>query len=322
MKYLGKPVEIFKSNVPVIFPNNGEIMVVGNEEGNDYSQTALVLAYLPNRHYPVITESGTYRYCAKLPNPAVNIPEKSIPHDTYGIPLYTKGVVTVKEYTRKNSELYVLAKKAVENGQNVLFISNSVDKYPDAISATDTWDSVLYRLYMHFFGISLHPDTDKMLADMQDFAHMHKSFFTIKAEQTSPLGIKDLIGLARCIDIDYDLIIVEDMQYMDFKVEPGQSPTKKLYDSLKDIARMFDVAIVASKESATQAEPRMLTNHELAQWCSTGRGQAKSTEIVVDTWNYPYYEDNDECGTNVLARKWGDTEWHRADVDYCFGKEA
>ena len=322
MKYLGKPVEIFRSDVPVIFPNNGEIMVVGNEEGGDYSQTALVLAYLPNRRYPVITESGTYMYCANLPNPAVNIQEKSIPHDTYGIPLFTKGLVTVKEYASKTDDIYVLAKQAVECGQNVLFITNYVDKYPDAISATDYWDAVLYRVYLHFFGGNLHPDTSKMLSDMQDFAHMHKSYFTIKAEQTSPRDIMDLIGQARCIDIDYDLIIIEDMQYMDFKVEPGQSPTKKLYDSLKDIARIFDVAIVASKESATQAEPRMLTNHELAQWCSTGRGQAKSTEIVVDTWNYPYYEDNDECGTNVLARKWGDTEWHRADVDYCFGKEA
>lgn len=65
INYKNQSLPLFNPHEPVIFPDKGEQMAVGDCE--DAFDIANVLAYIPNRDYPVITKQSNYKYCAKLP---------------------------------------------------------------------------------------------------------------------------------------------------------------------------------------------------------------------------------------------------------------
>ena len=69
LSYKNKALPVFNPKEPVVFPEKGEQMAVGDCE--DAFAIANVLAYIPNRDYPVITKESNYKYCAKLPEGSI-----------------------------------------------------------------------------------------------------------------------------------------------------------------------------------------------------------------------------------------------------------
>jgi hypothetical protein len=71
IEYEGRQLPIFKSDVPVTFGNKGKEMVIAHDTSLPTVET--VLAYIPGRDYPVITQYAEYEHCAELPEcPEVN----------------------------------------------------------------------------------------------------------------------------------------------------------------------------------------------------------------------------------------------------------
>lgn len=69
LSYKNKALPVFNSQESVLFPQEGELMAVSNCE--DADALAKVIAYLPSREFPVITNAADYKYCAKLPEGSI-----------------------------------------------------------------------------------------------------------------------------------------------------------------------------------------------------------------------------------------------------------
>lgn len=83
-------------------------------------------------------------------------------------------------------------------------------------------------------------------------------------------------------------------------------------------------------------EETLLTNRELAKWLAQGNGQVcfddKTKNFGKDTdgnrfkamcsaIDWTYFGADDFFVTDVLVRKWDDTEWHKPTREYAFGEE-
>lgn len=119
INYKNKALPVFKSQEPVLFPNEGEMMAVANCE--DTFALAKVIAYLPSRDFPVITKAADYKYCAKLP-------EGSILQNEYMDSLsLQRGQVTIITDTSFPNILEALCKitlDAANTDRKVFFISS------------------------------------------------------------------------------------------------------------------------------------------------------------------------------------------------------
>ena len=91
--------------------------------------------------------------------------------------------------------------------------------------------------------------------------------------------------------------------------------TMKVLKTLADKA--FEPKKKQKKSNKTKKpKPRRATNRELAKWLAQGKGQILGTKIST-IYDYDAgLADNGEVPKFFKVRKWEDTEWHEATVDY------
>ncbi len=70
-------------------------------------------------------------------------------------------------------------------------------------------------------------------------------------------------------------------------------------------------------EIPEEPKPRLATNRELAKWLAQGNGEWRNSSPLLPACSTDliYTEDADPA-SNLLVRKWDDTEWHEPTVDY------
>lgn len=61
---------------------------------------------------------------------------------------------------------------------------------------------------------------------------------------------------------------------------------------------------------------RIATYSELSQWLAKGNGEVRHNGIVYAHWNYDYRDANNIVKSQILVKKFEDTEWHEPTVDY------
>lgn len=115
-------IDLFQPDSPTTFGNDGEIMVVSDNlvNGNGYL-TCKVLAYLPEREYPVITPQGQYKYCAELPVGKLRI-NKYLDHN----PMLIRGKVSSIFARPGSGKTEALCQNAIDaclHDYNVLYIT-------------------------------------------------------------------------------------------------------------------------------------------------------------------------------------------------------
>ena len=124
IKYKTQTLPLFKPQEPAIFPKDGELMAVSNCE--DTFALAKVIAYLPSREFPVITNATHYKYCAKLPLGSVIQNEYM---DSLSLQKGQVHVITDTSFTDILESLCKITLDAAKAEKTVFFISalNTVD---------------------------------------------------------------------------------------------------------------------------------------------------------------------------------------------------
>lgn len=175
---------IFTSDVPVTFGNKGKEMVIAHDTSLPTVET--VLAYIPGRDYPVITQYAEYEHCAELPEcPEVNA---YLPGT-----LLCRGKLSMVVSRPNSGKTELLCKSAIQackSGNKVLYLSFEL-----------TADSVYRRCAMLLYDTWL-PSTEQM---NQVNALVHPGELVIK-EISKPISVNDIGNM----DIGkYDLLILD-----------------------------------------------------------------------------------------------------------------
>ncbi len=70
-------------------------------------------------------------------------------------------------------------------------------------------------------------------------------------------------------------------------------------------------------ELPEEPKPRRATNREVAKWLAQGNGEWRNSSpfLPACSTDLIYTEDADPA-SNLLIRKWDDTEWHEPTADY------
>lgn len=123
-------LDLFQPDSPTTFGKEGELMVVSDNivNRNGYL-TSNVLAYLPGREYPVVTQSGQYKYCAEIPVGKIRI-NKYLDHN----PMFIRGKVSSIFALPGSGKTEALCQNAIDaclNSYNVLYIA--IEPSMDAI---------------------------------------------------------------------------------------------------------------------------------------------------------------------------------------------
>lgn len=72
----------------------------------------------------------------------------------------------------------------------------------------------------------------------------------------------------------------------------------------------------AEIQSFRLATHRLATQREVARWLAKGLGEVRiSQEDIHSYYNYSESKENDEF-IHFKVRKWEDTEWHEATIEY------
>jgi hypothetical protein len=119
LSYKNKALPVFNPKEPVVFPEKGEQMAVGDSE--DAFDIANVLAYIPNRDYPVITKESNYKYCAKLPEGSILQNEYL---DSLSLQRGQIHIITDTSFQNILESLCKIALDAAKSDSKVFFISS------------------------------------------------------------------------------------------------------------------------------------------------------------------------------------------------------
>lgn len=186
IEYEGRQLPLFKSDVPVTFGNKGKEMVIAHDTSLPTVET--VLAYIPGRDYPVITQYAEFEYCAELPEcPEVN---------TY-LPgtLLCRGKLSMVVSRPNSGKTELLCKSAIQAckaGNKVLYLSFE-----------NTADAIYRRCAMLLYDTLL-PSTEQI---NQVNALVHPGELVIK-EVSTRIGVNDVCWNE--LDFDkYDLLILD-----------------------------------------------------------------------------------------------------------------
>lgn len=120
--YTDMELDLFQTDSPTTFGKEGQIMVVSDSlmNRNGYL-TSKVLAYLPGREYPVVTQAGQYKYCAEIPVGKIRI-NKYLDHN----PMFIRGKVSSIFALPGSGKTEALCQNAIDaclNSYNVLYIT-------------------------------------------------------------------------------------------------------------------------------------------------------------------------------------------------------
>ena len=100
-----------------------------------------------------------------------------------------------------------------------------------------------------------------------------------------------------------------------------REPRKEMVYAIVKLGTHY-VAITSSyqwefcAEIPEEPKPRRATNMELAKWLAQGKGQILGTKISTIYDYNAGLADNGEVPKFFKVRKWEDTDWHEATVDY------
>jgi hypothetical protein len=122
LSYKNKALPVFNPKEPVVFPEKGEQMAVGDSE--DAFAIANVLAYIPSRDYPVITKESAYKYCAKLPEGSILQNEYM---DSLSLQRGQIHIVTDTSFPNILEALCKITLDAANSNKKVFFISSKTD---------------------------------------------------------------------------------------------------------------------------------------------------------------------------------------------------
>ncbi len=176
---------IFKSDVPVTFGTKGKEMVIAHD--TSLPTVEPVLAYIPGRECPVITQYSDFEYCAELPEcPEVN---------TY-LPgtLLCRGKLSMVVSRPNSGKTELLCKSAIQAckaGNKVLYLSFEL-----------TADSVFRRCAMLLYDTFL-PSTEQM-NHVNSLVHPGALRITEMSMHRSLSDIENAI-----VDNQFDLLIMD-----------------------------------------------------------------------------------------------------------------
>lgn len=122
LSYKNKALPVFTPQEPVVFPEKGEQMAVGDSE--DAFDIANVLAYIPNRDYPVITKESNYKYCAELPEGSILQNEYM---DSLSLQRGQIHIITDTSFPDILESLCKITLDAADSGRKVFFISSKTN---------------------------------------------------------------------------------------------------------------------------------------------------------------------------------------------------
>ena len=185
IEYEGRQLPIFKSDVPVTFGTKGKEMVIAHD--TSLPTVEPVLAYIPGRECPVITQYSDFEYCAELPEcPEVN---------TY-LPgtLLCRGKLSMVVSRPNSGKTELLCKSAIQAckaGNKVLYLSFEL-----------TADSVFRRCAMLLYDTFL-PSTEQM-NHVNSLVHPGALRITEMSMHRSLSDIENAI-----VDNQFDLLIMD-----------------------------------------------------------------------------------------------------------------
>lgn len=210
-------LDLFQPNLPITFSNGGKDMAVSDSLVNESGYVACpVLAYLPDREYPVITPQGQYKYCAELPLDKTRV-NKFLDHNS----MLVRGKVSTIVALAGTGKTEALCQNAVDaclNDYNVLYISLDL-----------TMESIFNRIQ----AMTLNP-----LRNLQ-----------IVQAKYLRMNTRDICGIVKGARFQPDVVVLD---YFNI-VEPcamssdPDARRRTAYFELVDIARKNDIAIVTAE---------------------------------------------------------------------------
>lgn len=209
-------LDLFQPKFPTTFANGGQNMAVSDKLVNDRGYiTCPVLAYLPDREFPVITPQGQYKYCAEVPLGKITA-NKFLDHNSMLIRGKVSSIITLAG-TGKTEALCQNAVDACLNDYDVLYIS--LESSPEAISN---------RIYT----MAIAPLRNLQIT--QGKLHMNTM---------------DVLGIVKCARFKPDVVIIDHFSLVEPFAAASDPDARRrtAYFELVDIARKHDVAILTAE---------------------------------------------------------------------------
>ena len=209
-------LDLFQPNLPITFSNGGKDMAVSDSLVNEGGYvTCPVLAYLPDREYPVITAKGQYKYCAEIPLGKKRA-NKFLDHNS----MLVRGKVSTIVSLAGTGKTEALCQNAVDvclNDYNVLFISLELS---------------IEAIFNRIQTMTLNP-----LRNLQIVKGITR------------MNTRDVCGIVKCARFQPDVVVLD---YFNL-VEPFATSSdpdarrRTAYFELVDIARKNDIAILTAE---------------------------------------------------------------------------
>jgi hypothetical protein len=209
-------LDLFQPKLPITFSNGGKDMAVSDSLVNESGYVACpVLAYLPDREYPVITPQGQYKYCAEIPIGEIRV-NKFLDHNSMLIRGKVSTIVALAG-TGKTESLCQNAVDACHNDYNVLYISLEL-----------SMDAIFNRIQR----TTLNP-----LRNLQIVKGIHR------------MNTRDVCGIVKCARFQPDVVVLDYFNLVEpFATSTDPDARRRIaYFELVDIARKNDIAIVTAE---------------------------------------------------------------------------
>lgn len=210
-------LDLFQPKLPITFSNGGKDMAVSDTLVNESGCVICpVLAYLPDREYPVITPQGQYKYCAEIPLDKTRA-NRFLDHNS----MLVRGKVSTIVALAGTGKTEALCQNAVDaclNDYNVLYISLELPT-----------ESVFNRIQT----MTLNP-----LRNLQIVQAKHIRMNT-----------RDICGIVKCARFQPDVVVLDNFNL----VEPFDTSSdpdarrRTAYFELVDIARKNDISILTAE---------------------------------------------------------------------------
>ena len=209
-------LDLFQPKLPITFSNGGKDMAVSDSLVNESGYvTCPVLAYLPDREYPVITPQGQYKYCAEIPLGEIRV-NKFLDHNSMLIRGKVSTIVALAG-TGKTESLCQNAVDACHNDYNVLYISLELPM-----------ESIFNRVH----NMALTP-----LRNLQIVKGINR------------MNTRDVCGIVKCARFKPDVVVLDNFNLVEpFATSSDPDARRRTaYFELVDIARKHDIAIVTAE---------------------------------------------------------------------------
>lgn len=209
-------LDLFQPKLPITFSNGGKDMAVSDSLVNESGYVTFpVLAYLPDREYPVITPQGQYKYCAEIPVGKIRV-NKFLDHNSMLIRGKVSSIVTLAG-TGKTEALCQNAVDACLNDYNVLYI---------------TLDASTEFIFNMVQTMALPP-----------LRNLHIT------QGKRRITTMDVCGIVKCARFEPDVVVLDYFSLIEPYATSSDPDARRrtAYFELVDIARKNNIAIVTAE---------------------------------------------------------------------------